>query len=219
MPGLQQKRTLNHIIVEGQMQRGMQNANNPAQQARHPREIESSSEAGEESPDEDKQLESGFCSLAKESTRELTEQDVVQLRWEALAERYLRGRPTLPAPWGDASVSLEDTSSGWRLPLFKFQINQYVFDTDYRRAFESSPHARSVEDLCSPSTEPWLQHTYDVNGAISVQERSQWPRLGAAVTRRVMRNMSDRLTDYTNRCLACCLRGAKHNALGPGASI
>ena len=148
------------------------------------RQAENTPEASEVSSEEDNDLPQFFGVKVSESGEHAkTEQDVVWERCTALAAQ-LRRRPTLPASWEDASISWENTSSGYRLPLYSCPFKQCHYGTDDRCAFllhlggETSPHRAAIEDICSPASTPWLKRIDYVNGAISVHERAQWPRLG-----------------------------------------
>ena len=111
---------------------------------------------------------------------EVTEQDLVRQRCTELANEHLRKRPTLPPTWDDPAVSWEDTDSGWRLPLFSCPFKHCEYHTDERVEFllhlggTESPHRATIEDVCTPTTTPWLQRIDYVNEAIAVHERQQW---------------------------------------------
>ena len=148
--------------------------------------------------EEQKEEEIYFSVRAKASGLAATEQDLVQRRCQALAESFLRKRPTLPASWEDSEHSFEDTESGIRLPLFSCPFKHCTYHTDDRTAFllhlggvDSSHHA-VIKKVCEPTTTPWLKPIDYVYGAIAVRERGQWPRLGLAVTRRTLRGVASR---------------------------
>ena len=151
-----------------------------------------SSESSDVSED-DEVLEPYFSVLANPQPPCLTEQDLVRSRCETLALQHLRQRPTLPAAWEDPAVSWTDTDSGWRIPVFSCPFKGCDFGTDSRVDFllhmagAKSPHRTTIEEVCLPDTTPWLQRIDYIYGAIAYHEQRQWPRLGLAVTRRVLR--------------------------------
>ena len=52
------------------------------------------------------------------------EQDLVQRRCQALAEGYVRERPTLPAAWESTGKSYEDTGSRIWLPHVQLSVQK-----------------------------------------------------------------------------------------------
>ena len=91
--------------------------------------------------------------------------------------------------------------------MFSCPFKGCDFGTDSRVDFllhmagAKSPHRTTIEEVCLPDTTPWLQRIDYIYGAIAYHEQRQWPRLGLAVTRRVLREVIAEVSDDTTRCL------------------
>ena len=80
----------------------------------------------------------------------------------------------------------------------------------------NSPHRVDIEQSGGPPDTPHMRRIDYVAGAVSVQERRQWPRLGLSITRRTLRGVARALTDGSTQCLVCFVCGEQRTTLtGP----
>ena len=155
-----------------------------------------------------------------------SEQDQFLAACQVLGQKFLRARPTLPASVADATVSLTEYRSGFRLPLYSCPFRGCRFCTDARAAFLRHVGDRSTcHDLeyttalsdhssvsCSQVAEvlpdlQWAGKLDYLYGAMSFLERSQVPATGLCVDRRTLRALCQRYNDQTIRCLVCFVCG------------
>ena len=169
----------------------------------------SATDSSEDSSDNDDSLKEYLTVRLKDNIGAPTEQDMILRKCQRLADEYIRSRPTLPASWEDPSRSWEDTNSGWSLPLYSCPFKHCTFHTEKRVDFlihlggVNSPHRADIERICWPPDTPYMTRMDYVNGAVSVHERRQWPRLGLSITRRSLRNVAQAYNDETTQCLTC----------------
>ena len=106
-----------------------------------------------------------------------------------------------------------DVDSGLYFPLYSCPFKRCYFHTEEREIYmhhiaggvADATHARAICAICDPMTPGRTALCY-ISEAITLAERDNFPKVGLAVTRRVLRGLCKRYCDskiYAAACFVC----------------
>ena len=125
----------------------------------------------------------------------------------------LRDRPCLPPDPRNGAKSMDDVDNGVYLPQYSCPFKNCYYHTEDREEYlhhiaggvSDETHKDEILDICKPMTPGRTALCY-ISEAIAVAERDNFPKVGLAVTRRVLRGLCQRYCDsriYAATCFIC----------------